>query len=746
MGISLRSPKLVVSVAATLLWTVTAVARAPVPVARDVGEALSGPVRAGERVVVPRLALDDGSEVSLDLEAFEVFAPGAMIIEYTDKGPRRLTPPADRYFRGSVIGDLDSAVILASGSKLRGFIYTNGRFYAIAPDRNVYGDDLPDPVSRLRRVDPERDRPADVPLFHCDTESLPTPPVDGITATAFGMSIPVRPLWTSTVYTVTLAIETDYELYTVIGSTSGELRYIGDLTAAASAIYWRDVNTVFQIGTVHLWTTSGDPWTATDTGTALGELGDYWHANYSGVARTTVHFLSGKNLGGGIAWLGVLCRADFLLSGHYGGAYGLTGNHTGQFSTTNPNLYWGILGYTHEIGHNFSSPHTHCYPTIVDHCWNTDTPVPPCYNGPLCQNGTGDPCDIGTIMSYCHMRSGGFNNITLVFGQQGQLSQQVLDTMRGYVESKAACLTLLAAAPTVTGVSPSSGSTGGGTSVTISGTGFQYYATVTIGGVNATNVTTVNSTTITATTGAHAAGTVNVVVQNPDSQIGTKTNGYTYGSSTAPVVTSVYPNFGPVAGGTGITITGSLFVNGATVALGGTSATGVTFVNSTTLTATTAAHTTGLVNVVVQNLDTQTGTLTGGYFYGPPTTTGALFYPLTPCRVLDTRNATGPLGGPVLAAGATRSFTVVSTCAIPSNAKTLSVNLTITGPTATGELRMFPGNGTLPSTSSISFRTGQTRANNAHLLLATDGTGSFKVQNNSTGTVHFLVDVNGYYR
>jgi hypothetical protein len=169
-------------------------------------------------------------------------------------------------------------------------------------------------------------------------------------------------------------------------------------------------------------------------------------------------------------------------------------------------------------------------------------------------------------------------------------------------------------------------------------------------------------------------------------------------------------------------------------------------VNSTTLTATTPAHTTGPVNVVVQNPDAQIGTLVNGYFYGPPTTTGALFYPLTPCRVLDTRNATGPLGGPVLAAGATRSFTVALTCAIPSNAKTLSVNVTITGPTANGDLKVFPGNGTLPSTSAISFKAGQTRANNAHVLLATDGAGSFKVQNNSTGTVHFLVDVNGYYR
>lgn len=82
--------------------------------------------------------------------------------------------------------------------------------------------------------------------------------------------------------------------------------------------------------------------------------------------------------------------------------------------------------------------------------------------------------------------------------------------------------------PDVTGISPSSGSTGGGTSVTISGTNFANGATVSIGGTAATNVTVVNSTTITATTPAHAAGAVSVVVTNPGGQADTLTSGFTY--------------------------------------------------------------------------------------------------------------------------------------------------------------------------------------------------------------------------
>jgi hypothetical protein len=301
--------------------------------------------------------------------------------------------------------------------------------------------------------------------------------------------------------------------------------------------------------------------------------------------------------------------------------------------------------------------------------------------------------------------------------------------------------------PSVWSVYPDFGPAGGGTGITITGANFVDGATVTLGGSPATGVTVSNSTTITATTPAHAVGTVDVVVVNPDYQTATLRNGFTFTTGLPPPsVSSVYPNFGPPTGGTGITITGANFVNGASVTLGGTAATGVTFVNSTTLTATTPAHATGSVNVAVQNPDTQAGTLTNGYFYGPPTTTGGLFYPLTPCRVLDTRNANGPLGGPILAAGGTRTFVVTSTCGIPTNAKTLSANLTVVGATGQGELRIYPGNGARPSTSAISFNVSRARANNAHVLLATDGSGSFNVQNNSTGAVHFLLDVNGYYR
>jgi hypothetical protein len=64
-----------------------------------------------------------------------------------------------------------------------------------------------------------------------------------------------------------------------------------------------------------------------------------------------------------------------------------------------------------------------------------------------------------------------------------------------------------------------------------------------------------------------------------------------------------------------------------------------------------------------------------GYFVPGNNAAALAFYPLTPCRIADTRNPTGPLGGPGLAAESTRSFPIlVSSCGLPSNAQAYSLN------------------------------------------------------------------------
>src|SRR3984893_1828789 len=123
-------------------------------------------------------------------------------------------------------------------------------------------------------------------------------------------------------------------------------------------------------------------------------------------------------------------------------------------------------------------------------------------------------------------------------------------------------------APTVSAISPNTGMTNGGTGVTITGTGFQSGATVSLGGSAAPSVNVVSRTSITATTAAHAAGASNVLVTNSDGQSGTLPNGYSYiVSNPAPKVTAITPNSGPATGGTTVTITGTGFLTGAAVTL-----------------------------------------------------------------------------------------------------------------------------------------------------------------------------------
>ena len=125
-----------------------------------------------------------------------------------------------------------------------------------------------------------------------------------------------------------------------------------------------------------------------------------------------------------------------------------------------------------------------------------------------------------------------------------------------------------------------------------------------------------SSTSISASSPAHAAGAVGVAVTNTDGQSGALPNAYTYTSSNpAPTISSISPTSGTTAGGTAVTISGTGFLSGAAVSFGGTAATGVTVVSSTSIKASTPPHTAGAVNVVVTNADAQTGTLTNGYNY-----------------------------------------------------------------------------------------------------------------------------------
>ncbi|PKL91097.1 MAG: hypothetical protein CVV21_09910 [Candidatus Goldiibacteriota bacterium HGW-Goldbacteria-1] len=177
-------------------------------------------------------------------------------------------------------------------------------------------------------------------------------------------------------------------------------------------------------------------------------------------------------------------------------------------------------------------------------------------------------------------------------------------------------LELKAAFPTVVSCSPSVGYIGGANTVTITGTNFDSGCSVTVGGSPAA-VTYINSTTLRIITPAHAAGPADIVITNLDGQTATGAGMFTYSSSRTPVLSSCAPVSGITLGGHTVTLSGSYFVEGCTVTIGGFLATGVAF-GASQLTAVTPAHAAGLVDIVVTNPDGQYAVLPAGYTYTKP--------------------------------------------------------------------------------------------------------------------------------
>lgn len=185
------------------------------------------------------------------------------------------------------------------------------------------------------------------------------------------------------------------------------------------------------------------------------------------------------------------------------------------------------------------------------------------------------------------------------------------------------------APPSVSAISPTTGSMNGGTPIVISGSGFRYGAVVSFAGPpppvgNGTRATTVAVTNdavvcgsgvplpcIIATTPAHAIGATDVVVTNMDFGTGvidsgsgssTLTQGYSF--VVAPSISNVTPSSGTVSGGTTVTIQGTNFVSGAQVLVGGQQAV-VQTLTSTSITAVVPANAAGTSPVAVVNPDGQ---------------------------------------------------------------------------------------------------------------------------------------------
>jgi hypothetical protein len=429
---------------------------------------LSAPLKAGAKLRIARVPLIDGEEAELELERFQVWADNAELKVFGENQQvvESLSPPPVQYFRGRVAGHPGSLVFLAvNGLRTEGLVYVADRKFSIGTERRSIV------IQESSTVD---DVPLENEQFVCDIEGMEIhhPRMPAAITDASGIPVSQAAPTGTQRSVINLAVETDSELYAKVANSAANMSiYIGNLIAAVSTVYERDLNTEIRIvflgmqnsaasdvftitpGNAGVWNGAATTYSARH---GMLQLGDRWALNPPTANRySAATLISGTSAGAGIAWRGTLCGAPILCAGNCGSA-DATGHYAGPFSfngginppanlsvpnpDANPNYvapgsnYWPLLQVSHELGHNLGSRHTHCISLSAAQKTEynvTRNFVDTCYGGEGgCHAGaTSIPAEKGSIMSYCHLSGG--TNTRFTFGQDGETSEVALNGLLG---------------------------------------------------------------------------------------------------------------------------------------------------------------------------------------------------------------------------------------------------------------------------------------------------------------------------
>ena len=430
---------------------------------------LESPVPEGETIRVDGVPLTDGEPATLELERFEVWAVEAEILVFGADGTvlERLPVPAIQYFRGRVAGEPDSLVFLSrAGENVEGLIYTADRKFAVGSRRLVRGSMETELVIEESSV--LDDFPTDG-TFTCDLDQTGIASASAgalrphAVTNAFGLPVANAAPTGTQRSLLHLAIETDYELFTRSDSVAGNVTtFIGNLIGAASTIYERDLLTELRLSYLSIYTTSSDPFSVVPgvNGTsvdAMNELGNRWQTSPpTNAVRSAVSLVSGKSQMSGVAWVNTLCNPSYYFSYNGGidppSSLAVPDPNSPGYAVPSSN-YWPLLQFTHELGHNVGSSHTHCVSLTssqksqygVTRDW-----VDVCStSGSGCNAGsTSVPAEKGTIMSYCHLIGGG-SSTRFTFGQPNETSEVIRTNMRSYMASRTPDLSAISTPSTV---------------------------------------------------------------------------------------------------------------------------------------------------------------------------------------------------------------------------------------------------------------------------------------------------------
>ena len=358
-------------------------------------------------VEIPNFPLSSAESSNLILTKFELMAPEGMLYLGTEIGDVPVQMDKVAFFKGTVKGDNSSFVYLAVFEH-----YTAG-FIEKTTSKNTIERFVVAPISidknsnqiMVVTKDDAKSRP-----FQCHTEALPSYDFDvhkSMQQAAENLKNNEKSL-NSKNLVCQLAIDCDNELFIAHQSNvSRAVNYVLTVVGASSAVYERDVNVSFQIPYLRIWTVV-DPYPSTNAG-MLGQFRDYWLRSMRHIPRTLAMLMSAGRYGG-VAWVNTLCSN--VNDGYGFGASGIGENVTYPAD----NYIWDVDVVSHELGHNFGSPHTHncSWNPAIDSCYGAEGG---CF--------TGTKPRIGTIMSYCHLTS---------FGTQLYFHPRVAALMRSNAE------------------------------------------------------------------------------------------------------------------------------------------------------------------------------------------------------------------------------------------------------------------------------------------------------------------------
>ncbi len=359
------------------------------------------------------LPLADGGEVTLELEPYDIMGAGAQVT-ITDERGRRPAPVSTTLYRGRVAGEPDSWAVLAiSPDGAMGAVERDGRRWQLQPAGTGAG-----PV-RAHTFAPEDALAAGGTPARCGIDETnleryqpfgPGPAADpGGLRNGPGREVaPEAAQYNGPRIAFTVAVDCDQEIYAnKFGSNlTNATNYVLVLLGTVSLVYERDVEISLRYPYVNLWT-GPDPYTAGSTSAQLDEFRNYWNANMSGISRGSAHLLSGRSLGGGIAYVGAMC-------GSFGYAVSAI---DAVYSYPTSSATWDVTVVAHEQGHNLGAWHTHsCNYAALGYYPAGGTPDSCQASEGGCASYTNRlPPDKGTIMSYCHLIAGVSGGIRVDF-------------------------------------------------------------------------------------------------------------------------------------------------------------------------------------------------------------------------------------------------------------------------------------------------------------------------------------------